>query len=582
MNASGRMIRRRGSRWTLWLLGMVYAGGMSVLPVWGEPILYEGTRTWAAISGLSEMDESPLPDWELESGIWVGRIPPETTELIWGDEILKTDSAFPMPPPSIHLPVQRNPFGPCLVRSLSIRYNSLVHSRKWSLVFNEEGEEPDFIPIPMPVGPKSRMVLEMEDVVSGKRWMLRPTRRGREGGIFSRGSDARLYAGTVDAGDLEWNLLVVPGEEGRMVLQGRVMVMESLSRLVRFRVLFRSDAPGIPLLQEESPPAVVAATNGVAVALFVDLAEPRRFRAVRDSPGLMGLEFDLAVTKATGNFPRTATFSLELDSWKTTGPETAASEAVARLTRAGGSIALPESVVREGVEAQAVFEPSRMWLSPPGGGRGRADVLAYLLLKTSGLFPDSDWAASAFLCAAQNAKGKTRVDRVGEQSLVPVNADPDFKAMLELGQNRGQTVLARIRQGGAAAVWIRAAAQSHGLDYNPRALHLCDYPAVWAGDSLLPGLDLRHAESELIASLACVLKKEAVCLLVSDAGPMAPFTTYHADALICESDDPSEMRRQRALAGSRPVVWAAEGADTTTEAVAQDLGFVRIGKNEEK
>jgi len=495
---------------------------------------------------------------------------------------METDTAIPMPPPSIRLPVQRNPFGPCLIRSLSVRYNSLVHSRRWSLIFDKEGEEPDFTPIPMPAGSKSRMVLEMEDVVSGKRWALRPTRRGREGGIFSRGSDARLYAGTVDAGDLEWNLLVVPGEDGRMILQGRVMVMESLSRLLRFRVLFRSDAPGLPLLQEESPPVVVATTNGVAVALFVDLAEPRRFRAVHDAPGLMGLEFDLAVTKATGNFPRTATFSLELDSWKTTGPETAASEAVARLARAGGSVALPESVVREGVEAQAVFEPSRMWLSPPGGGRGRADVLAYLLLKTSGLFSDSDWAASAFLCAAQNAEGETRVEPVGERVLVPVNADPDFKAMLELGQNRGQTVLARIRQNGAPVVWIRAAAQSMGLDYNPRALYLCDYPAVWAGDSFLPGLDLRHAESELIASLACVLKKEGRCLLVSDSGPMAPFTTYHADVLVCESDDPSEMRRQRALAGSRPVVWSVEGADAAAEALAMDLGFVRIKKNKDK
>jgi len=566
----------------LWLLGMVCMGGMSVLSAWGDPILYEGTRTWAAISGLSEMAEPPLPDWELESGIWVGRIPPGATELIWTDGILEMDSAIPLPPPQIHLPVQRNPFGPCLIRSLSIRYNSLVHSRKWSLVFNEEGEEPDFIPIPMPVGPKSRMVLEMEDVVSGKRWTLTPTRRGREGGIFSRGSDARLYAGTVDAGDLEWNLLVVPGEEGRMVLQGRVMVMESLSRLVRFRVLFHSDAPGLPLLQEESPPAVVATTNSVAVALFVDLAEPRRFRAVRDAPGLMGLEFDLAITKATGNFPRTATFSLELDSWKTDDPETAVSEAVARLARAGGSVALPESVALDGVEAQAVFEPSRMWLSPPGGGEGRADVLAYLLLKTSGLFPNHAWAASAFLCAAQNAEGKTRVERIGGQFMVPVNADPDFRAMLELGQNRGQTVLARIQESGAPAVWIRAAAQSIGLDYNPRALYLCDYPAVWAGDSLLPGLDLRHVESELIASLACVLKKEGVCLLVSDSGPMAPFTTYHADALVCESDDPSEMRRQRALAGLRPVVWAVKGAEPAAEAVAQDLGFVRIKNNEDK
>jgi len=555
--------------------------GICALSAWGEPILYEGTRTWAAVSGLSETAGPPLPDWKWEEGIWVGRIPSETIELIWDDAALQTDSAIPLPPPMIRLPVQRNPFGPCLIRSLSVRYNTVVHSRKWSLVFDKEGEAPDFTPIPVPVGPKMHMVLEMEDAVSGERWTLRPTRRGREGGIFSIGTNARLYAGTVDAGDLEWNLLVVPGEEGRMVLQGRVMVMESLSRLIRLRVLFLSDTPGLPLLQEESPPALVAATNGVAVALFPDLAEPRRFRAVRDAPGLMGLEFDLAVTKQTGNFPRMATFSLELDAWKTRDAGTAESEAVARLARAGGSVALPESVVSEGIAAQATFEPSRTWLSPPGGSRGRADVLAYLLLKTSSLFPGSDWAASAFVCAAQDAAGKSRVDAVGERVVVAVNADPDFKAMLEMGQNRGQTVLSRILRSGSPAVWIRSAAFSLGLDYNPRALHICDYPAIWEGNSLLPGVDLRHTESELIASLACVLKKEGICLLVSDASPMAPFTTYHADALVCESTDPAEMRRQRALAGKRPVVWCVGEVDAAAEALARELGFVSIQKRDE-
>ena len=102
-------------------------------------------------------------------------------------------------------------------------------------------------------------------------------------------------------------------------------------------------------------------------------------------------------------------------------------------------------------------------------------------------------------------------------------------------------VLDRIRQDPSPAVWIRTAGTRAELDYHPEALKLCDYPAVWENGLFRPGVDLRHAESELLASLACVLKKEGRCLLVSDAGTLAPWTTYHADALVCESSGPAEM-----------------------------------------
>jgi len=564
-----------------WLSALAVAFSLSLSTAWCELVLYEGAGTWAAVEGFAETETPPWPDWELESGVWVGRIPAGTLELKTGDTVLQTAAAQPLPSPPIRLPLQRNPFGKCLIRSLSTRYDSLVKSRQWSLIFDKEGEEPDFTPIPMPVGPKARLVLEMEDAVTGQRWNLLPTRRGREGGIFSLRGDARIYAGTVDEGDLEWNLLVVPGGEGQTVLQGRILVMKSDSRLVRFRVMIQSAVSGVPLLQEESPPALVALTDGVAVGLFPDLAEPRRFRAVQDMPERMGLEFDLAVTKATGNFPRTATFSLELVSWESAGPEAAESEGVARLARTGGSVPVPESILRDGIEASAVLEPGRTWLSPPGGSRGREDALAFLLLKTSGLFPDHDWSASAFMCAARNAEGESRVEPEGDQVVVPVNTDPDRKALLEMGQNRGQNVLTRIRRSESPAIWIRTSPDSIGLDYNPQALFLCDYPAVWSGDSPLPGLDLRHVEAELLASLACVLKEQNRCLLVSDDGPMAPFTTLHADALVCESADLPEMTRQAALAGPRPVLWTVQDSPSAAESLAQDLGFVRFHQMEE-
>lgn len=150
--------------------------------------------------------------------------------------------------------------------------------------------------------------------------------------------------------------------------------------------------------------------------------------------------------------------------------------------------------------------------------------------------------------------------------------------MLAMGPNRGRTVLGRIRRSGARAVLIRAAESTSGLDHSGRALQLGDYPALWEPGTAAPGVDPRHAEIELIGALACVLKNEGICLLVQDSGPLAPFTTYYADALVCASADPAEMRRQRALAGPRPVLWLPpETAGSAAVDMARNLRFVTPG-----
>jgi hypothetical protein len=231
-------------------------------------------------------------------------------------------------------------------------------------------------------------------------------------------------------------------------------------------------------------------------------------------------------------------------------------------------------VVRAGLAGVPMFEPTALRLSHAGGFHDSDDVLQYLQLKTSGLFSERDWAASAVLCAAQDAKGASRMTLDGDTAVVAVNPDPDLGTMLEMGPNRGVSVLEHIQQSGAAAVWLKTAGTSPGLDYSVRALYLCDYPALWEEGAQVPGVDLRHAEAELIANLACVFKEKGIRLLVDDSGPLAPFTTYHADGLVCASTDPAEMRRQRALAGSRPVLWLAKDADPDAQQLARNLGFV--------
>lgn len=567
-----------GGRWRGLAVAAALLAGAGTTGAEGPPALYAGEGGWAAVSGWPA-DAAPTDgSWNFAEGLWVGRLPAGLQRLEWGTGAAPQGlEAQPAPPPPVALPAVRNAFGACAVRSLSMRYDSVVRSRKWSLVFAGQDEEPDFEPLALPGRPPAPLALELEDVATGQRWPLRPTRRGREGGVFPKPTDPRFYGGTLPDRDVDWTLLVVPLADGRLILQGQLQLLQSDERRLRLRLAVRAGAPGIPVLQADCPPAILAVAGTNALALFPDLAEPRRYRVAGGAPDAAVVAFDLALAKTTGNFPRRATVSLEVAAWTTADAETAQREAAARLARAGGAVPLPDAVRTVGFDDVPAFAPASQRLAHPGGFRDGADALRYLALKASALFRDADWAASAFQCAAVDARGEPQVALSDDEALVAVNADPDLDAMLEWGQNRGLTLLERVRRSGSAAVWIRAGTAA-ALDHGARALYLCDYPAVWEEGSPLPAVDVRHAEAELIASLACVLKTAGTCLLVEDAGPLAPFTTYHADALVCASADSAEMRRQRALAGPRPVVWIAENPGPEAVALARELGFVTPGQ----
>ena len=568
----------RGGRTAVRVVALLAA--WPALAAFGEPALYDGGGGWLAAAGAPESAAPKSGDWRQEAGVWVGRIPPGAEELRWTGKSWPLAGLPAAPQAPVELPVVRNPFGPCLVKSLSMRYDSVVRSRDWSLVFADENAEPDFRPLVFPGGRELELALWLEDAASGVRWRLRPTRQGREAGVRLpwAGSDARFYGGEVDGERIDWSLVAAPAEGERWLLQGQVQALDGVPRRLRLRIGLRGAGPASPVLQADAPPAIVYVSDGEAAALFADPAEPRRLRFVTDEPDGAALEADLAVTRATGNFPGRAAFSFEADAWQTSGPEAAPREAARRWPHAGGRVALPEAVRRGAPGAGSVFRPARDILPLPGGFRDEADAMQYLMLKTSALFPDRTWAASAFLCAAQAGTGRRRFEPADAGAVLAVNPDPDLQIMLELGQNRGRTVLAEIRRNPAPAVWIQCTGAGAGLDCGARALYLCDFPAVWEEGTEALGVDLGHAETELLASLACVLKEQGVCLLVSDDGPLAPFTTYHADALVCTSTDPGEMRRQHELAGGRPVVWQPAGEASGAAALAQELGFVRPGE----
>ncbi len=566
-----------------WHFLVVAAVGLVLgTPVWAHDtpaVLYHGEGEWAVAAGLPAGSLPPSADWAREGDLWIGRIPDGTTELNWGEIVLAVADAVPLPLAPSVLPLVRNAFGRCVVRSLSVRFENQIRAHRWSLVFPKDDQMPDFSPLELNQGAPVALGMELADVDSGQHWELHPERMGVEGGMFEQQKgDARLYAGLVDEGRMEWHVIVVRAPNGRRILQARVQTLDGLTRRLRLRVKVQTTTPAEAVLQNELPPAIVAVNDDVAVAMLVDLAEPRRYRAVLDEPGWMGLEFDLAPTDATGNFPCSATISLEVDAWVIANGDTAHAGALERLARFGGATPVSDSIFSQGLDGVLMLEPVRMELAHPGGFHDTDSVLRYLMMRMSGLFPDHDWAASAFLCAAQDAAGRPRVERQNTTTGIRVNPDPDLDAMLSIGQNRGLTVLATVLQTGSPVVWIRAAGRAPGLDHHARALYLCDYPAVWDEDTNEIGVDLGHAEAELLSSLGCALREQGVALLVEDDGPLAPFTTAHADGLVCTSDDPHDMRRQQALAGGRPVFWVSTTTNPEAQSLARDLGFATPGQ----
>ena len=555
----------------IWAAGLVWTAAAE--PPTAGPGLHFGDGGWAAVAQWPEGRPPPFPQWTFLDGLWVGRWPADAEEADWGEGRLRAAEALPVPLAPGYLPQVRNAYGACVVRSLSVRFDAQIRAHRWSLAFPPKGEASAFVPLRLEHGSPVAWTLWLEDAETGARWELRPERMGVEGGMFERQKgDSRLYAGMVDGGRIEWHAVVARSPRGRRIVQARVRTFDGAARLLRLRFMARAFGSVRAAVQAELPPALVDARGDGAVGLFADLAEPRRFRAVLEEPGQFGLEFDLAVTRSTGNFPRSASISVEMDAWPSSGAEYAAAEAAARLVRFGGTVPVPPEV-RSGAADWRPIEPSLQALEHPGGFLGEADVLHALWLRMSGLFADHGWMASAFLCAAQDSAGRPRIAFDGDRAVVAVNPDPDLDTVLEMGQNRGLALLARVLAEGGGAVWLRALGGAESLDHHVRALRMCDYPAVWEEGTNAVGVDLRHAEAETIASLACVLRGRGVALLVGDAGPMAPFTTAYADALVCESAEPDEMARQSALAGGRPVFWRAVGAGPEAAALARDLGF---------
>lgn len=547
------------------------------------PQLYAGEGDWVVVSGVgADVLLSTIGAWHcVADARWVGRIAEGKETVRFGSFQWPVAMAKPLPASPVRLPAKRNPFGACIVHSVSVRFDSMMKNRGWSLRYPKEDEAGAFAWFKDAKGDPLRMAMEVEDAESGEKWTLTPERIAQEGGVYAwfRGS-ARAYAGTLDNGKVDWLIATEKKTDGQWILQGRLLLMEKGTRFFRLRVRIPNTPGALPVAQDETEQAPGVATrraSGAAVALLADLSEPRQMRALCGAgENDMALEMDMVTTSATKNFPGRAAFSLLLETWESSPEETIQTEATARLPRYGTATNAPAltaadaTAIRKALQRPAVLEISPL----TGMFEDAMSVQTYVQTRASSLFPDGEAFASAWPCLAQETNGMPMFAIESHDVRGFVNVDPDFQTPLSAGMNRGQWAREQAMAGGD---WVCVEViRAPGLDYQPQALAWCDYPAVWQSPLMRPAVDLAHAQAEWLAAMACLLHAEGRRLCVRDEGPDAPFCTSQADALLCASTEPGVLRRMRGLAGPRPVIWSealarAEGSHSEAIAVAKQL-----------
>ena len=556
---------------------------------WAGPRLYRGTGSWAAVTGAEVAPEGG--GWfSIGDGVWAGRVAKEADSVEVGGAVLPLAEALPLPEGAAALPAHNNPFGNCIVRSLSVRFDQAVKGRNWSLIGSSAGKAGEFARLKDAKGGDLKLVFTLEDAQSGARWRLVPERMAQEGGVYSwfRGS-ARAYAGTLDGGKIDWLIATEKMSDGKWIVQGRVLLMEKETRFFRLRAGVADASGAVPIAgweggTEQAPGVAAVRANGATVALLADLSEPRRMRAVCDAAEEgMALEFDLAATPATANFPRRAAFSVTLETWKS-GGGAVEEEAAARWERSGATDrAVPLS--------NAIFCPARVeWqCGADDAFESSDDAWDCLKVLASGLAPGGDKGyAAALSCAARDEEGRpfVRVEENGRATGV-LNIDPDLRTPFAVGMNRGLWAREACLAGGKPGAWVCVEVAEEGLDYQVRALEMCDYPAVWEAGTWRPAVDTVHAQAEWLLAMGCAVREAGGHLCVWDDGPYAPFTTYAADAVMTAAVDGAMLRRARLLAGGRPCVWSAalarrrgagEEEVVNAERLARELGCVVAGE----
>lgn len=357
-------------------------------------------------------------------------------------------------------------------------------------------------------------------------------------------------------------------------------------------------------------PFGVISREGDARVIETDPREPRIFRVEADGGAeRLRIVYDMALTRKTTRFPGQATFRCAFRHLDTGGrdafrvalaafyrryPDFAAS----RVPRAGlwmpffdiAGLPGPEDfgfafLEQQGPRGAAVAyceandiltlvytEPWLYWLPlARETGWDRPTALARMrMLATSGDGQPNEFAASGLLGAIRGTDGEIQMRFLDTPwntgARMEVSVDPGLAVTPEYPVNRAMSewrhIQAALADERVDGIYLDSMSATRGMDYNPAALAVADYPCSYEPGVLRPGMPTQVAAVEYVAALGKYLRRQGKYLMGNFPASHGPFYMPHIDIPGEETTwytggdytpQPDAQRNlRRALSGRKP------------------------------
>ncbi len=472
--------------------------------------------------------------------------------------------------------------------SLSVRLDTEIKAIRWEAV--SEGA-PALAwtpvnctsPVPLRVLLEDAETRESAALVPGKAWRAGEVVRyeGRHLGV-------------------SWTLLVEPAETGSVRITGklsderdrclRVEVQSPLDlpewvwhddfrtrrRLAEADGALSNTAPS-PFGERSMYPFGVVSRDETLLLVETDPSEPRVFRTLARKDGaLLCIQYDLALTSQTSNFPGLATFRCEFrslaardaDPFRVALADFQRRHPGFRMGRRGG--VGPANLVR--------IEPWVQFVEMPAGmARTTANVE---LLTRLGLMQhgrEAELAAATLLGACLRPNGTPAVSYeegpAANGAQVPVNVDPDTRCAPELPVSRAMAEWRFVREQleNPEVSGFLLGRMEESADYRGAALGVADFPCVFEPRVLKPCVANSFSGWEFASRVNRALVDKGKQFAGTRADDPSAFHAQLLDAVFetlpwIKSGEwnPGEHRRlvaRRVIAGAKPVTWVFEAPE---------------------
>jgi hypothetical protein len=480
--------------------------------------------------------------------------------------------------------------------SLTVRLDTELKSVRWTdlgLPWPAMQWTPVFQDSPVPF----KVVLQ--DCASGESVALDPESvRANEDNILFEGEELGV----------NWAILIEPAGTGAMRVTGRLEAEND--RVLRLEIRTPLDGEGWvwhddfqsvrrleagavdlanvvsgPFGERSVYPFGVISRDAQVLSVETDPLEPRVFCVLaRTEEQALAIQYDLALTQQTSNFPGRATFRCEFRSMQSEKEQPFRAVAADYQRRHPASHAArssqldPDGLVHLTPWVQRV---------PLSAGMARTEENVELLLRL-GLMEHgrvADISAATLLGACIGADGKWPV-AFDAGAIVPVNVDPDAGATPELPVTRAaaewNTIRDYLKEPRIAGVRFDAM-QVESPDYRGAAIGVADFPCVFEPTVLRPCIANSFSGFEFMTLVSRALAAKGKVIVGSSADVPTPFHVQHVDGVVEEVEwlntgafmleEHDRMIRRRVLAGKRPVAVLLNGPFDTLSPEAGRRAF---------